>query len=138
MHESVATTGHDADAVAASDAQHAECGSSSEHDIALLLVCGAEVEARRTVGEDPRLGLAVGLGLAHECLARSRREVPVDEASVVAGSVGARTGTFAAGPEREGRVITAHAPVDPAPYLELKATQHIRSRCDICCGHGGD
>ena len=71
----------DAEPVAAAHGQHPECGGRAERDVALLARCRPEVEARRSVDDDPRLELAVGLGRADLHLRGAGREVPVDRAA---------------------------------------------------------
>ena len=94
-------------------------------DVCLPPVAGAERHRERRVedqpgGEGPLGDLDAHVGLAGAC-----RDVPVDEADVVAGDVRADLRELGAGAERGRSVLSGEEPVDPSSQRELERAQQL-------------
>ena len=97
-------------------------------DVPFAPVGSAEGHRRGRVEQEPRLDGALGDVDADVRLAGAGGHVPVDQADVVAGDVGAHLGQLGTIAERPGAVIAGEQPVDPGPNDEVHLAQQCRGQ----------
>ena len=100
-------------------------GGSSQGQVGLLAIGGAEVDAGGAVDDDPALELAVGDGGSDVGLLHARSDVPVDAADVVARDVGAGLTELGAMSGDEAQVVTVEQAVESVRDGELEAAEHV-------------
>jgi hypothetical protein len=112
-----------ADPVPGAGGEVADGGDGGHHQVPLLTGGGAEVEAGREVGEDPRLELAVGDRRPHVADPGPRGHVPVHAPDVVARLVHPCLARLAAGTGHEALVVALQHAVEPPHDRELERPQ---------------